>query len=515
MRRSVDGMRGDAAIATSHDAATEAGARILAEGGNGIDAAIAAAAMLCVVYPHNVALGGDLVALVRDPTGRTRFVNATGRSASAETLERLAAVHDGVMPDRGVDTITVPGGVRGWASLAEIGATRTWECLLSPSRDAATGYPLARSVALAVRGEAGSLASFPEWNALFRPGGRPLWEGEPLAQPALSRTIDQLIQGGPDAFYRGELAERWVAGLRARGSRITVADADAAGADVGAPLSADVYGHRVLTSPPNTQGFSLLRTLLRAEAEGLTDPLGTRAGRLAELFHDANSVRAAALADPDLGITGESLIAMEPGGGPPELRASPKGDTVGLVAAGGGWAVSLVQSVFEPFGSGILEPETGILFQNRGAGFSLDPERASAFAGGRRPPHTLMPVVVERDGDLAYAAATMGGQAQPQIHAQIFLRVLRGSSSLEAANMPRFVVGRQDSDATPDTVTIEADMDPDAIASLTATRLSARFVHPRWTYAGHSNLIRVVDDGFDASSDVRSDGSSRVVEVSA
>jgi gamma-glutamyltranspeptidase len=508
----VRGMRGTAAISTSHDAATEAGARLLAEGATAVDAALAAAAKLCVVYPNNVALGGDLVALVRDPSGRTRFVNATGRAAAGETLDRLAARHGGVMPDRGVDTITVPGGLRGWQALAELGGTRPWRDLLSPARDAAgDGHPVARSVAFAISGEATALAGFPEWNALFRPGGRGLAEGDPLVQPALAETFDRLIVGGPAAFYEGELARRWVEGLRARGSRLDLADLAGARADLGDPIAAAGFGHRILTSPPNTQGFSLLRTMRRVAAEGLADPLGDDAGRLATLFHEANAVRASALADPDVGATADELIALDPPGEAAASRPSPRGDTVGLVVVSDGWAVSLVQSVFETFGSGVLEPSSGVLFQNRGAAFSLDPTRVAAFAGGRRPPHSLMPVLVERDGELAAAVATMGGQAQPQIHAQLLLRMYAGASALEATHAPRFTVGRQDDDATDATVLVERDADPAAIASLRATPLEVRFVPPRWQYAGHSNLIRVVDGGFDASSDARSDGSARVL----
>jgi gamma-glutamyltranspeptidase/glutathione hydrolase len=506
-----EGVAGRGAIATSHDAATEAGAGILERGGTAVDAAIAAAAMLCVVYPHNVALGGDLVALVRDPAGRTRFVNATGRAASAETREGLAARHGGVMPSRGVDAVTVPGGVRGWAALAAIGGTLSWSALLGPARDAAAhGHPVSRSLANAIVAEEPVIGGFDAWSSVFVPDGCALREGEPLVQPALADTFDRLIAGGPDAFYSGELADRWLTGLRAAGSRISVDDA--AGFQPGEqdPIRARVFGHDVITSPPNTQGFSLLRTLGRAERMGLADPLGADAGRIAELFHEGNRIRTAGLADPDVGPPADALIAME-APARADGTANALGDTVGLTVVADGWAVSLVQSVFEAFGSGILEPETGIIFQNRGAGFSLEADAVNVFAGGRRPPHTLMPVLVERGGRLVWALATMGGQAQPQIHAQLFFRLREGASAIEATSAPRFVVGWQDLIDSPDSLIVEADAGPTSLHALQATSLRSRIVSPRWELMGHSNVIRVLAEGYDAASDPRSDGSARVV----
>lgn len=500
------------AIATSHYAATAAGARMLERGGTAVDAAIAAAAVLCVVYQDNVALGSDLVALVRDPSGRTRFVNATGPAAVAETLEGLRSRHGRGMPSRGVDSVTVPGGLRGWEALAEIGGKLGWNELLTDARSlAADGHPVARSVARAIVGEQSALAPYESWNAAFRPGGVPLDEGQVLTQPALAATLDQLATRGPSAFYEGDLAKRWIDGLRAIGSRIGEDEVARFRPTISEPLRGQFSGHTVLTSPPNTQGFALLRALRAVETAAIADPLGADAARLALAFRDANRVRLAYLADPVTALDGAELIAVE-APGPAPAPTNPQGDTVGLVAVSDdGWAVSLVQSVFEPFGSGILEPATGVLFQNRGSAFSLDPAHPAAFAGGRRPPHTLMPVLVERDGALAYALATMGGQAQPQIHAQLLLKLLAGASAVEATSAPRWIVGRQEEADTANSVIIEADVPDLPRRSLATTDLVPRIVRPRYEYLGHSNVIRVVAAGYDAASDPRSDGSARVI----
>ncbi|UOQ87604.1 gamma-glutamyltransferase [Agromyces endophyticus] len=504
------------AVATSHHLATEAGAAMLRAGGNAIDAAIAAAAALCVVYPNNVALGGDLVALVRNPDGEIHFVNATGRAPAAQTLDVLRAHHGEALPNRGIDTVTVPGGVRGWEALAELGGRLGWgERLGAARRLAREGAPTATSVARAIRDERAALEADPGCRALFLPGGTPLDEGAPLVQPALADTFDRLAEHGPDEFYSGEVAARWIAGLEALGGRITAADAAGYRPVVEAPLRIEALGVEVVTSPPNTQGFSLLRTVRGIADRGLRDPLGDDAAELAELFHSANAVRAAWLCDPDVApLDGAGLVTVDTPGRETDARPA-HGDTVGLTAVSAdGWAVSLVQSVYWTFGACVLEPSTGILFQNRGTSFSLDREHPAAFGPGLRPPHTLMPVLVLRDGELLQAQATMGGQAQPQIHAQLLLRSLGGASALEATSAPRWVVGVQDDGDTAATITVEADVPERAVRTLRAAgRFSVKQVRPRDEALGHSNLIRPTADGFDAASDPRSDGSAIVVDA--
>ena len=503
------------AVATSHHLATEAGAEALRAGGNAIDAAIAAAAALCVVYPNNVALGGDLVALVRRPDGVVHFVNATGRAPAAVNIDELRQRHGETLPARGVDTITVPGGVRGWQSLAELGGRLSWAQRLERARAYALhGVPLARSVARAIRVDRGDLSSDAGCRALFLPGGAPLEEGAPFRQPALADSIARIAEHGPDEFYSGDLAARWIAGLGALGSSITPSDAADYTAVVERPISTRALGVDVLTSPPNTQGFSLLRTVRALADDAIAEPLGADAGRLAEVFAANNRVRARWLADPDLApIDADALVTM-PAPGEAFADSRPAGgDTVGLTAVSAdGWAVSLVQSVYWAFGACVLEPDTGILFQNRGTSFSLDPDHPAAIAPGRRPPHTLMPVLVQRDGELALVAATMGGQAQPQIHAHLLLHALAGASAVEATSAPRWVVGVQDDGDTVRTVTVEADVPAEAQRALRASGLRVKTVPPRDEGLGHSNLIRLLPAGYDAASDPRSDGSAIIVD---
>ncbi|MFF2388996.1 gamma-glutamyltransferase family protein [Agromyces sp. NPDC058104] len=502
------------AIATSHRLATEAGADAIRAGGNALDAALAAAAALCVVYPNNVALGGDLVALVRRPDGTVVFVNATGPAAGESSVEELRERHGEALPARGVDTVTVPGGVRGWQLLHELGATRTWAQHLDAAvRFAADGVPTARSVAAAIVDERSDLEADPGCRRLFLPGGEALAEGAPLVQPELADTLRRLQAGGPDEFYTGALAERWVEGLRALGSSISLADTARYRAETAEPIEVPFGPYRVLTSPPNTQGFSLLRTLGAVQAGELADPLASGAGATAAMFAANNAVRDSLLADPAFGgLGGAELIGADTADDLGEVAARAAGDTVGLSAiSADGWAVSLVQSVYFGFGACVLEPTTGILFQNRGTSFSLDAASPNVIAPGKRPRHTLMPVLVLRDREVAWVSATMGGQAQPQIHAHLLLRSFAGATPEEATHAPRWVVGVQDVGDQRRTVTVEADVPDSVRETIAAAGFAVKLVPSRDELLGHSNLIRVEPGGFAAASDPRSDGSAVVI----
>ena len=225
-------------------------------------------------------------------------------------------------------------------------------------------------------------------------------------------------------------------------------------------------------------------------------------------------MRASALADPRFnGASGDELIGMP---APDRQMASgpkPTGDTVGLSAVSAdGWAISLINSVYFGFGAGILEPDTGIIFQNRGTSFSLDPASPNAFAPGKRPRHTLMPVMIlrEADNELAWVPSTMGGAAQSQIHAQLLLRSLAGATPEEATHAPRWAVEEPRAGGTVE-VTVEVDVSQTAQAALAVAGFPLVQVPPWSEDLGHSNLIRVYAQGYSAASDPRSDGSAIVV----
>jgi gamma-glutamyltranspeptidase len=509
------------ALATPHSLATEAGMRAYRDGGNAIDAAIVAAAVLTVVYPHNVALGGDLIALVRTPDGATWCVNASGWAGAAADAACLRARYGSWLPARGAEAVTVPGGIRGWEALRRFGARLSWEhTLRAAEATARTGAAVAPSLASHIAdAENADLYGSEDFDRVFRPGGRGLQPGDNLVQPALADSFEELRDAGPNAFYEGALADQSIRYLRSHGSSLTAEDFAAFQPETVEPISADFGGVTVLTSPPNTHGFLLLRAL-RAVAElDIADPLGDDLGTLLRIFHHGNALRAAHLADPrHVGVDVDALVndsldvltdigAVQPG---PALV--PHGDTVGVAAADGdGYAVSLIQSVYHAFGSGLMDPATGILFHNRGTSFSLDDASPNVIAPHKRPAHTLMPVMTTQQGAPRHVLATMGGQGQPQILGQVLLRALDGAGAEAAVSAARAVVGLQVDGGTMDSVAAESDLRPAARTSIRRAGLVTTEFGPHTENLGQTNVVFIDESGsMTAASDPRSDGAGVV-----
>lgn len=506
------------AIATPHYLATEAGEAAFRAGGNAIDAALAAAAVLTVVYPNNTAIGSDLVALVRRPDGTVQCVNSSGFAPIGQDPGRLRAVHGDRLPLRGVDTITVPGGVKGWEALVSLGARLGWSTLFEPAiRHAADGVPLARSVADALVENRDDLLADPGLRELFFARGAPLAEGETLIQPALARSLSELQAHGAATLYGGELGSRLITGLSQLGCVMTLDDLAAFEPEFVTPISTRFRDFDVLTSPPNTQGFVLLRALSALQRLGDPDNiLEEQSGALARIFESSNAIRNLLLADPRFsGIGNDQLLYDELDQDAHAVTGPTRatGDTVGVSAIDSdGYAVSLIQSVYYGFGSAILEPTTGILLQDRGTSFSLDPDSPNVIAPRKRPKTTLMPVLVTRDDEVQWVSSAMGGQGQPQIHAQILLRSMSGASAANATSSPRWVIGVQDDGDTDETTYVEEDNSTRSIRSLTESGVAIKLVPPRNEIVGHATLIRVRPDGsFDAASDPRSDGTASEV----
>jgi hypothetical protein len=291
------------------------------------------------------------------------------------------------------------------------------------------------------------------------------------------------------------------------------------------PISVAFRGLTVLTSPPNTHGFLLLRALRAVDELGITDPFGHGLGVLMRVFHRGNELRASHLADPrhvdvdvaaliNEGLAETAALGAAQSG--PALV--PHGDTVGVAAADDdGYAVSLIQSVYHAFGSGLIDSATGILFHNRGTGFSLDDASPNVIAPRKRPAHTLMPVMTTYRGRPRHVLATMGGQGQPQILTQVLLRALGGAGAEAAVSDPRAVVGLQADGGTADSVTAEADLLAVARASIGRAGLASTEVAPHTENLGHANVVFADESGsMTAAADPRSDGarSSRTTLVS-
>ena len=513
------------AIATPHRLASDAGAEAFREGGNAIDAAVAAAAALTVVYPHNCAVGGDIMALVQTPQGGALTVNGSGASASAASASDLRETH-AQMPLIGPAPVTVPGAVAAWTTLLSLGGRRPLAHALEGAVVYADeGVAVSRSLALAIGVLQRELAADAGLRAVFLADGAPLPEGAPLCQPALARTLRAIAADGPSVLYGGEVGANLVKRLRSLGSRLTLDDFALHETALAEPIAGRFNGLEVLTAPPNSQGFVLLEILAAFEALGGSARLGEDdAGILARLFALTAGDRDRHLADPDFADIPvdellsashvDGLVRDASSGAPlPSPPAPPagSGDTVAVVAADSeGYAVSLIQSIFSTFGAQVFDPVTGILLHNRGASFSLDESSPNVLVGGKRPAHTLMPVLLRSAGRVVGVNGTMGGLAQAQIHAHLLLAARGGASPAETVRSPRWIVGTLEDGGTL-TVVAESDVPEPAVAAIEAAGFAVEKVAALSEAVGHAQAIRIDDGDFLAGSDPRADGSAVVL----
>jgi gamma-glutamyltranspeptidase len=512
------------AIATPHWAATDIGASSFMEGGNALDAALAAAVALAVAYPHNCSVGGDLFALVKRPTGDVIAINASGAAPAALTIDGVGTA-DG-WPERGPFTVTVPGAVGGWQALsaqgARLGFRHGFERAIGLAAD---GLPVARSLAMAISDERELLLGDPGCASTFYPGGLPLQEDDDLRQPSLARTLGEIANDGLTSIYGGEIGRSWISTLSARGSPMTVDDFEKYQPEVTTPLVGRFRDLDVLVPPPNSQGFVLLQVLATVERLGLDpDPLGLDAPILAQIFQRTSVERARFLADPrmvpvevDELLSESNLVRLAEdvqrrvgSAGSTGTSRSPSGDTVAMVAADAeGWAVTLIQSLYDSFGSGIMDPGTGVLLHNRGAAFSSNPASPNALAGGKRPMHTLMPVIAMRRDRLVAASGSMGGGGQPQINAMTLLRKFGlGMQTSDVLRAPRWLFGGWGVDAETTTIEVESHVPQETISAFEASDFQIHLLDGLSEKVGHANLITVDNGSFQVASDPRADGSA-------
>ena len=522
------------AVASPHVLATEAATASIRRGGNAIDAALSAALALTVVYPHNTSLGGDLIALVRDVDGSIVCINSSGPASRHADVDTYRARYAERMPVSGIDTVTVPGAVAGLGALYDLGASLPWrDHFVDPLRYATLGVPVAPSVAMALDESRHLVAQDPGMSSLFLKNGEPLRADDVLRQPALAASLLALAENGPRSLYEGELSEALIRGLSKLGSQLDKDDFSSFRPSVEKPLHGTYRGWDVWTSGPNTQGFALLEILGALDTLGdQCQPLSHDAGLLTELFRVSTTDRERALADPIfVGDTVSELLtpsylldlaakatrdvegAKSRGS---VLGNHPRGDTVAVVTADeDGRAVCLIQSLFHSFGSVILEPTTGIILHNRGSFFSLSPTSLNVLAGGKRPAHTLMPVMVTKGGDLSWVIGTMGGKAQPQILAQVLLRIFAGESPSDAVSAPRWIVGGLEVDKVDEIAFVESSI-TEQVRRAVNRSIPIEGIPFRDERTGHTQLVAVQSDGeLIAVSDPRSDGEGHVEEASA
>ncbi|GHO42441.1 gamma-glutamyltransferase [Ktedonospora formicarum] len=446
-------------VAAPHYLAAEAGLDILKAGGNAIDAAIGASAMLQVVYPFVCGLGGDVFMLIYDArSGQLHGLNGSGRSAATASIERYRELGFTSMPQRGVHSVTVPGCASGWNEAAQrfgrLGLARALEPAISYAEE---GFALGPDLRSALDRASASGEYHRSWHTHFLPDGSVPSLGSIIRYPTLAKTLRTIAREGVGTFYQGEIAEQIAAFFAQEGGLITREDLAAHRSDWVTPLSVPFGDLTIYELPPNTQGITALQMLgMLNHLQTGDSPLSpTTIHHAVEVKKLAFADRAAYLTDPEhMRVHPTSLIAPDYLAeraalvDPQHAQASQApgsftGDTIYLCAADReGNVVSLIQSNYMGFGSGVVVDDTGIVLQNRGAYFSLDSTAANALAPRKRTLHTLIPSMATRDGRPVIVFGTMGGDGQAQTHLQVYTAIERyGLNIQQALEMPRWIHG--------------------------------------------------------------------------
>ncbi len=519
-------------VTAPHHLAATAGLDVLRAGGNAAEALVATLAALAIVYPHMTGLGGDAFWLLAPPGADPIGIDGAGHAGRQVTTALYRDCGLAAIPARGpLAANTVPGGVASWKQALSIASTwsraprPTLFALLEPAiRLAETGVPLARGLALDSARLAGRLGAEPGFLDTY---GETV-AGTPVRRPRLASTLRHLAVDGLDGFYHGALADRIAADLARVGAPLDREDLAAGRASVVTPLTVTLGdGIRLFNLPPPTQGLVSLMILAIhdrlpwAAARPGEDGGFAHVHALVEAAKHAFRVRDGALGDPGrvpatLGTELEAdaleraAAAIDPhrASAWPDAIGDAGGDTVwcGAVDAEGGMA-SAIGSIFHEFGSGVVLPDTGITWQNRGSAFTLDDDGPRALAPGRKPFHTLNPAMAFFPDGRRMVYGTMGGEGQPQTQAALFTRYARYGLDLQpAVTAPRWLLGRSWG-AEEVSLRTEADLPAAADGTLARAGHDVAVVPPRSALMGHAGAIVLRPDGVrEGATDPRSDG---------
>lgn len=528
-------------IATSHYLASGTGLAVLRRGGSAVDAAIAANAVLCVVYPHMAGLGGDAFVLMHRPGHPVEALNASGPAAQLATRDYYRGKgHAETIPTRGaLAALTVPGAVDGWRAAHERYGRLEWAELFDDAiRCSRSGIPVARSMEEWLAQDVPVLEQHEAAARQFLPGNRPPREGERLRNERLAQSFELIAKkGARQGFYEGELAERLCRQISDHGSPLRAADFENFAAEWVEPISTRYRDRQAYEFPPNTQGFAALQVLnilegydVAAFGDGTADYYHHAAEAVKLAFAD----RDAWLTDPSfLDIPVEKLIdrsyaaerrkliegdhamkmeQVEPGisSGTSGQQPGAGGDTCYLCAVDDeGLAVSLIQSIYHDFGSAVVAGDTGIILQNRGAFFSLDDDHANRLEPGKRTFHTLIPaMLMKQDGTLDVVYGTMGGEGQPQTHAAMVTRLVDfGYDVQQAIEAPRWLMGRTWGTKSKD-LSLEGRISDGVIRELERRGQPVKVLADWDDNMGHAQAIRIdSENGFlEGGADPRGDG---------
>jgi gamma-glutamyltranspeptidase/glutathione hydrolase len=451
---------GSGAVTSDHPLATQAGLQVLREGGNAMDAAITMAAMLAVARPHMNGLGGDMFLLYYDAASkRTYALNASGPAGRLATLDKVRAGDRTrtAMPETGAMTVTVPGAARGWEAALQRFGSYTWAKALEPAvRLAKSGLPVSARLSADIAEEERKLLGEPAAAKIYLPGGAAPVPGSVLKQDDLAATLAQISVKGADELYVGEIGRQLASYVQSRGGFLSVDDLAGFSPEWVDPLSITYHGLTVQALPPNSQGVTLLETLgvldhldLVSLGQNTPDYLHTVADALRLTVADRDSTLAepAAMRTQPAALLAPAHLtklakSINPKGRAPAVARRDQADhpnTVYIIAVDSrGNAVSMMQSLYASFGSGLVVPGLGIVLHNRGALFSLDASHPNALAPGKRPFHTLTPALALDHGVPRLVFGTPGGDGQVHTLVQVLNNiVLFGMSPQDAIDAPR------------------------------------------------------------------------------
>lgn len=520
------------AVVAPHHLATEAGLSVLRAGGHAVDAAIATNAALAVVVPSSCGIGGDAFWLIWDAAAREQLaLNGSGRAPAAASAAALQSRGLATLPMRGPLSVTVPGAVRSWGDAHARFGRLSRAAVLGPAIELARGgFPAWDGFIAAVERTVpivgAALGAGTAFEGHYRPHGRAWRPGELVRLPALATTLERLATDGFDAFYDGDLGERQARFLASAGGLHAASDFRDHVSTWTDPISTTYRGVRVTTHPPNSSGIVALELLniLEAGEPPSSWAFGPDRGGEGDAVGDARwihrSIEAAKLAmadrdahltDPefhdipvarllDKGYAAELAARIDPARAsvPGASTNPPGGGTIylGVVDAEGN-AVSLIESNYLGFGSGVVDPETGIHYQNRGSYFSLEDGHANVIAPGKRTLHTLLPGMLFSADDRPWVVGgSMGGDAQPQVHAQLVSGLVDGRLGIRSAvAAPRWYVEPDHHFAPPTVVRAEPRFADGVLEALAAMGHDVRLAAPFDSGLGHEHAIELVDGG--------------------
>jgi gamma-glutamyltranspeptidase/glutathione hydrolase len=436
--------------ATSHPLATLAAIDVLRRGGNAVDAAVAAVAVLCVIEPHMTGIGGDCFALIVEEGKPVWGYNGCGRSGAGASTEALLAKGMRAIDATSPHAVNVPGAIEAWDAILKARGTLPLDRVLAPAiRYAENGFPVAARVASDWKNQVGKLGNSPGATRHYLFGGRAPEQGDVIKLPALAATLKVIAKHGPRAFYEGPIAQDMVATLAAMGSVLTVQDFARHRGEVQAPISTNYRGIDLVELPPNGQGLTALVLLNILENFDLAalEPLGPdrfhlmlEAARMAFAVRDTHIAEPSHMRVPVAALNDKAfakILAARIDRGkrvPLPAEPTPGSDTVYLtVVDRDRRAVSLINSLYSSFGTGICAEKTGVMFNNRGSGFVLDPGHPNTLGPSKRPMHTIIPALAMRDGRCDTTFGVMGAHYQPMGHAQMMLNLFDYGMDVQSA----------------------------------------------------------------------------------